>query len=225
MKTVDSILASVNAAPIITHFYTGGLLNGEDILEKFVQETHPKKLLINMMPFSKTWDVIRWEDLESMRERFQKASELDSTFYYTPQAFGIWDSENGEWKTWRRPDTSEFKTQIMLSLAHGAKGLIFSDYDTYGSPDVDSAIVGGPPDFVRQDLWYVIHDNLVRRLHEKLGERLLGLRYTGDYTQARYFNDPDDIYPQTIDYLTLATPASTQNWHAGLFLFRLLLSY
>lgn len=222
MHTVDNILESVNAAPLITHFYAGSTINGEDLLDLFYKIAQPKKLLIDIYPFSPSWNPVRWEDLEGMQKKFQKASELDPNFYYTPQAFGYWDLPKNKWEVWRRPDSSELKVTVMLAIAHGAKGMIFSDYDSYPitSSLIDSAIVGTKAEhFEKQDLWYLIHNNFVPRLSGKLGQRLTGLRYTGDFINLRNYASSNSTQPQTIDYLTLSgkTPSDNMNWHAGLF--------
>lgn len=223
MHTVDEILNSINAAPLITHYYAGGLINGEDLLEQFCRTAKPKKLLIDIYPFSPSWDPVRWEDLEGLSRRFQEASELDPDFYYTPQAFGHWDLRKKKWDVWRRPDSSELKASVMLALAHGAKGFIFSDYDSFArSPTlIDSAIVGTPEEnFEKQDLWYLIHDNLILRLSGKLGQRLMELKYTGKFISSRYLPSSQNGEPQTTDYLTLPDRPSTEkmNWHTGFFI-------
>ncbi len=225
MHTVNEILDSVDAAPLITHYYAGGLINGEDLLSLFYRTAKPRKLLIDIYPFSPLHNPVRWEDLESLRKQFQEASLLDSNFYYTPQAFGHWDLDKNKWITWRRPDSSELKASVMLALAHGAKGLIFSDYDSYAITSflIDSAIVGTPEgNFKKQDLWFLIHENLVPRLSGKLGQKLIELKYTGNYISSRYLSASGNTAPETRDYLTIPARSSSfnMNWHAGLFISR-----
>ena len=217
MHIVDEILNEAHTAPLITHFVSLNPVNVMSLLDKFVEIAQPHKLLIDDYPFHPDWDVIRWQDIQELESHFQHASSLDPKFYYTPQAFGEW--LNGDWLTWRRPDTSEFKIPVMLALAYGAKGLIFSDYDTYTSSTIDSAIVGGPPDFEPQDLYYVIRDNLVPRLHGKLGKRLLRLNYTGNYISKRHFPGDPTLNDTTVGYLTLpyGQTLGNLNWHAGFF--------
>ena len=227
MHTVDEILTDTdpNAPPIISHYYAGGQVNKENLLAVYNQIAQPHKLLIDLYPFHPDYPVIRPEAIDSLKVRFQEASTLDPDFYYTPQAFGNWKYENGgHWETWRLPDTSEFKVPIMLALAHGAKGLIFSDYDSYEDGDrtyMHTCIVGPYPDYdtVATGLWSVIKNNLAPRLTGRLGNRLMDLIYTGDYISAQYIVPTYNPNPQTLDYLTIpAIPSThTMNWHAGLF--------
>ncbi|MCX6665496.1 MAG: hypothetical protein NT038_05480, partial [Euryarchaeota archaeon] len=67
-------------------------------------------------------DPARFEDWDLTREMFQICHTLQPGFYYQSQVFGI--ISGGEWDGWRFPDTSEFKAQIMLALAHGVKGIM-----------------------------------------------------------------------------------------------------
>lgn len=130
MHIVDEILEDAGSVPQITHFYAAGEINGESHMEKFVQIAQPSKLCIDAYPFHAAWNSVRWQDLEALRGHFQEASGLQAGFYYTPQVFGRLE-DNGTWCTWRRPDSSELKASVMLAVAHGSQGFLFSDYNSF----------------------------------------------------------------------------------------------
>jgi hypothetical protein len=102
----------------------------------------------------------------------------------------------------------------MLSFAHGSKGLIFWNYDSYKSIEgiVDS---NGTP----SELWYLIKDNIVPRLKGNLGNTLLKSGYTGNYAVMRRITPTEEITYQNPGYLSLTevTPGTfSYNFHAGL---------
>ena len=89
-------------------------------------------------------------------------------FWYVAQGFGI-KAPDGSWHIWQKPDSTELKTTVMLALAHGVKGLMFWNYDTYPwqDPYIIDGIVGENDE--PTELWYLIKENIAPRLRGTLG--------------------------------------------------------
>jgi hypothetical protein len=110
-------------------------------------------------------DTLTGHGYMSLPIKFQKSHNLQPGFYYVPQAFGRRNSSGEIWG-WYRPSPSELKAITMLALAHGSKGIMFSDYASYqfysmGGGYIDAIVdENGTP----LELWYVIKDNLAPRL-------------------------------------------------------------
>ncbi len=116
------------------------------------------------------------------------------------------------------PTPPELGAQTMLTLAHGAKGIFFEPYYTYGDTITGLVYKMQNGIFLPRDLFFKAQ-SIAERLHGSLGARLASLDYTGNYIKARYFVPTDDPSNQTYDYLTLPynQSASTMNWHVGFF--------
>lgn len=210
---VDSILRANEGAPLMQEFQTGGYLNinGDTIMNDYMRIAKPKVLTIDPYPFGPAHEN---DQLRFIQEVLQKTSRLDKEFWFVAQGFGR-TGTNGKWLVWRRPDSTELKAEVMLALSHGAKGLLFWNYDSYGSFKCIVDASGKPG-----HLWHLIHNNLAPRLNGDLGDRLLKLKYTGNFINAKYFKPNDNRSSQTTDYLTLPeTPSAfVMNWHAGFFI-------
>jgi len=218
MKTVDSILDSINAPRLITKFYPWWevTVNNDTQLVKYYNTVHPEKLMIDFFPFTEWWSQARFEDWDRTREMFQICHTLQQGFWYQAQAFGI--LENGQWNNYRRPDTAEFKAQTMLALAHGSRGIINEPFTSLGTTRGIIDENGNP--ITPQNIYSVIKYNLVPRLKGKLGNTLKKLTYTGNFLQFQYEDQQSPSGPAVHDFVTLdECIPSTQirNWHCGLF--------
>jgi hypothetical protein len=216
MRFVDSLVRSEGGAPIITEFYPDWRItvNGDSQLVRYFNMANPQKLMIDIYPFAPTENPPISSRLESLRQLFTIAHDLQPDFWYVGQGFGI-RNQNGNWETWKYPDSTELKSTIMLALAHGVKGLLFWNYDSYRS---GSNFVEGIVDrnLKPTELWYLIKNNFVSRLKGKLGKTLLGLNYTG-----KYINIGNDLNISSTsnkyDYLSIEKTGNQYRWHAGLF--------
>lgn len=229
MRVVDSLVYDTVGIHVITTFFPFDqvTVNGDSQLVTYYRRVNPEHLMIDHYPFTSDNDPIKWEELEGTRLQLQIAGTTQKGFWYVAQSWGVWDYETGDWCWRRRPDSTELKSTVMLALAHGAKGIFFWNYDSYTeSNQCDHAgyydcIIDLPDsNYKKSDLWYVIRDNFVPRLKGRLGDKLLGLTYTGNYLSARYITPPDDPSPQTFEYLTLPytyQAPTAMNWHAGFF--------
>ena len=225
MKTVDSILDLIDAPRLLTTFYPWweGTVNGDNQLERYYNTVHPKKLMIDFFPFVDFRNPAGYDDWETTRKMFQTCSSLDPDFYYQAAAFGY--KVGGHWKNWRRPNTREYKAQIMLALAHGVKGILnytFNSLHSITPPYYDGTYGIIELDYTPTDLYDVIKDTLVPRLNGKLGKTLLDLDYTGDYVELRRWVGPNTSESETRNYLTLSTTNQnpipfTYYFHAGFF--------
>jgi hypothetical protein len=106
----------------------------------------------------------------------------------------------------------------MLTIAHGAKGIFFEPYYTYGDTITGLVYKMQNGIFPPRDLFFKAQ-SIAERLRGILGGRLASLDYSGNYISARYFTPSDDPSNQTHDYLTLPynQTATTMNWHSGFF--------
>ncbi|MBK7378274.1 MAG: T9SS type A sorting domain-containing protein [Ignavibacteriales bacterium] len=221
MHIVDSLVQNAGGSPLITYFYPywGITVNGDSQLVKYYNSVKPEKLMIDYYPMSETYDVVRWEDLESTREQFQIAHSLQPGFWYVGQGFGF-RLPDDSWCIWRKPEPSELSATIMLALAHGSKGILFWNYDSYSS----SSDYCGPyyVDCIVDDqlnptaLFYLIKNNLAPRLNGTLGSTLLSIDYTSDYLPLKRFNSPNYLPPAHYDYLTMQFNGNGDcNFHTG----------
>jgi len=216
MCFVDSLVRSEGGAPIITEFYPDWriIVNGDSQLVRYFNMANPQKLMIDIYPFAPTENPPISSRLESLRQQFTIAHNLQPDFWYVGQGFGI-KNNKGNWETWRYPDSTELKSTIMLALAHGVKGLLFWNYDSYKS---GSNFVEGIVDrnLKPTELWYLIKNNFVSRLKGKLGKTLLNLTYTGKYINIG--NDRNiSSTSNEHDYLSIKKNGNRYHWHAGFF--------
>ena len=177
--------------------------------------------MIDFYPFSPEYEF-RFQDAEELSLRLQKCSELQAGFWYSAQGGGYKDIQNN-WNIWRQPDSSEFKTSVMLALAHGITGIELWSYTTHwdDAENYTYGIVENRIDspFVRRDLWYHLKEGLIPRLKGKLGNTLMNLEYTGDFLQLQHIFNQQNPNTITYEYLTLELvgPTVDHNWHTGFF--------
>ena len=214
IKTVDEIVCNAGSAPLITHFFEVNVYkNGEYIYEHFYNSVQPKKLMFDAYPFHT--NPLEGHNFESLPIKLQQSHELQPGFYYVPQAFGLIYSNN---QGWYKPSNAELNASVMLALAHGSKGILFSDYYSYQSEyGFVDAIVDEQGN--KSYLWYNIHDNLIPRLTSSLGNILLDLNYTGNFLQYKYITPTQNPLPPppNFDYLTIGLEQTNHNmnWHVG----------
>lgn len=166
--------------------------------------------MFNAYPFHTVDYPLPISGWENLRQKFQSSYELQPDFYFVPQAFGlIYPNGTG----FIKPTPAEMRSNVMLALAHGCKGIMFSDYYTYYSPAsgwletiVDDE--GNPT-----DLWYEIHDNLSPRLSGNFGTSLLKLDYTGNFLDIN--NSGNFQTNNSFDYLTITSNSQIYHWHIG----------
>jgi parallel beta-helix repeat protein len=133
------------------------------------------------------------------------------------------------WCVWRKPKPEELRAMVMLSLAHGAKGVFFKWFDSYVSDDHNQCpptlkdCIVTPPDPITEtiyptELYYEIQNNLALRLTSKLGQTLKDLKYNGGFIELIKPPPPPpaDDFPTFLDYLALSSNESTCYFHAGL---------
>ena len=216
MRFVDSLVRREGGAPLITEFYPDWRItvNGDSQLVRYFNMVNPQKLMIDIYPFAPVKDIPTSSRLESLRQQFTIAHRLQPDFWYVGQGFGIRD-KNGNWETWRFPDSTELKSTIMLALAHGVKGILFWNYDSYSG---GSTFIEGMVDrnLKPTELWYLISGNFVPRLKGKLGMTLLDLDYTGDYiniSNDRKISSTSNEH----DYLSIEKSGNQSHWHIGFF--------
>jgi hypothetical protein len=225
MRTVDSILRSATIAYpcLINSFYPYWdlMVNGEPHLATYVNTVNPAQLMIDYYPFSPLYNPFRWQDYESARSLFQLIHTVSPNFWFNPQSYGIKDSATNIWCRARRPSAPELKAMVKLLLAHGCKGIIFWNYDSYATtlcnvPGYFDCILDHNGN--RTDLWYLIRDNLAPRLKGTLGNSLLKLNYTGNYLRLRK-NIGTESESGIYSYIALIDPiasSDTLNFHCGL---------
>lgn len=222
MHIVDSLVQSFGGSPLITYFYPywGITVNGDSQLVKYYNMVQPEKLMIDYYPMSAKYDIVRWEDLESTRQQFQIAHSLQPGFWYVGQGYGFRLYDNS-WCVWRKPESAELSATIMLALAHGSKGIMFWNYDSYQSSSVDICAPYLIDALVDEQLnptylYNWIKDNLAPRLNGSLGSTLLNIDYTGDYLPLKRFTDPTYLPPAHFDYLTMTFNHNGDcNFHTG----------
>ena len=216
MRLVDSLVRSEGGAPLITEFYPDWRItvNGDSQLVRYFNMAQPQKLMIDIYPFSPTKNPPVSSKLESLRQLFAIAHNLQPDFYYVGQGFGI-RNKKSNWQTWRFPELEELKSTVMLALAHGVKGIMFWNYNSYtGTSDMVEGLVDR--NLKPTELWYLIKNNLAPRLKGSLGKRLLELKYTGKYINI----SNDRSIPSTStkhDFLSIEKINNNYHWHAGFF--------
>ena len=216
MRFVDSLVRSEGGAPLITEFYPDWriTINGDSQLVRYFNMAQPQQLMIDIYPFAPTENPPISSRLESLRQQFTIAHNLQPDFWYVGQGFGI-RNQKGNWETWRFPDSTELKSTVMLALAHGVKGLLLWNYDSYKS---GSNFVEGIVDrnLKPTELWYLVKNNFVSRLKGKLGKTMLELKYTG-----KYINISDDrnisSTSKKYDFLSIDKSGNQYHWHVGFF--------
>jgi hypothetical protein len=190
---VDSLIRSVQAPPLINFFNPSWtwnhLINGEKQMSQYIDIAKPQEFLLAMNPCDDEYPVLTYNQLDWLRYNFQLADSLHPDFWYAAQTHGLL-TEDSIWCVWRKPNSSELSAIVMLALAHGAKGIIFQWFDSYGgfpAQDMGHCIgthwecvvdENGNPEIRNGDTLYAkIKNNLVSRLKGKLGKTLLDLDY------------------------------------------------
>lgn len=118
--------------------------------------------------------------------------------YFVAQAHAYYDTLGNT--TVRRPKPTELNATSMLALAHGAKGLIFWHYLRYRDGEGRLRNFGLlDSNDIKTDLWYYIKEKIEPRLHGKLGNTLMKLKYGGENAIKikNIYDQSDSTYPQT----------------------------
>ncbi len=230
IRTVDSLLRSINAPPLIVNFYPywNVFINSDSQIVRYYKTAKPDPLNIHFFPFSPLYPTPRFDDWDTFRKQLQISYTLtkEKGFWYKAQNFGCQQGEN--WILYRQPDSSEHKAEVMLALAHGVKGLTLSHYDSFtgNDPKYGSYILQGligmvSTNYDTTDLWYLVKNSFVPRLKGKLGKTLMSLNYSGNFLQYRYqIPTHDNPAESGTDYLILGYgiyDAHERNWHCGFF--------
>jgi parallel beta-helix repeat protein len=221
MKTIDSLVKFYSGKRVVTALtvasppYWDPNYNGEYFHRRYILAVKPDTVIIDYFPFIAGHNVET--TLEHLRAALQEIHSCSPNFWYVGQGFGEIDPPLNKFRT---PDSTELKASVILSLAHGVKGILFWRYESGGGY---SCIVTAAPNFGATPLSEMIKNNLAPRLKGKLGSTLLGLSYTGNFIQHRYFIPTQSPLPppHTHEYLTVGierTPAQeplNMNWHVG----------
>lgn len=212
-RTVDSLVRVATGGKslwlgLTIPYWT--LFNGVNLYKKMIDELRPEVMLLSHVTFypnTPTPDL-----LEELRRKCQETHTVYRGFWNIPQSCGD-RILGGEWKDLRKPDPSELKASVMLSLVHGVKGLMFWQFESEVFDSVyKDAIIDS--DLNPTELYYVIKDNLVPRLKGKLGNTLLGLNYTGNFINFQVGQPEGMLYHE--DYLSLVKGTEQVSYHAGL---------
>lgn len=224
IKTVAALLDSVNAPPLMIHFYPYWdiFINADSHLVRYYNTVQPEQLNIHFFPFLAGYSSARYDDWEAFRKQLQISYSLtrEKGFWYKVQNFG-YDVGNNQWLIWRQPNPSEQNAEIMLALAHGVKGLGISHFDSYpgdyqGTPYILQGLIKNDPTFTPTELFYYFKDSIIPRLKGKLGTTLLGLNYTGNYINIAYDEGiPPEGTSYSFDYLNIQHYGMHYHWHAG----------
>ncbi|MBZ0183653.1 MAG: hypothetical protein K8F60_14435, partial [Melioribacteraceae bacterium] len=124
--------------------------------------------------------------------------------------------KNNAWDK-RIPHPNEINVQVMLALAHGAKGIFYYNLFSYSN---NNETHDGLLDFNYNPTtrYTKIKDEITPRLKGALGDKLLKLNYTGEYLQTKKLNGTL-INHDNIDFIDVedADDATTYNYHVGVF--------
>jgi hypothetical protein len=223
---VNNILKNtLSSKPIITTYYPtwGGIRNGDSAITKFIEEVEVDQFMYYYYPiFLKHWDTVYKVngsiiELNVARAILQQAHLSSPNFWYTVQAHGF--INKGNWDK-RTPHPNELSAQVMLGLAHGAKGIFYYNFYSYqsGTSEHFSLL---DLNYNRSDRFIIIRDELKPRFEGEFGRTLLNLDYTGDF--IRYYRSLPLVeatveFPEN-NYLTIseAMPSTHSfNYHIGL---------
>ncbi len=228
MRIVDSIVTEFASfkKPIITEIYPHwrGVMNGDLHLQKFVELTKPKQLMIDRYVFNVGYPAEA--GLFELRKSFQLADDVRAGFWYVAQGFSmrVGNPIDSNYCRWRRPDSTELNASVMLALAHGSKGILFWHFSPNFSIASTTAcdVVGHlyfdglvDENLNPTPLYDYVKDGLSPRLKGKLGKTLLTLDYTGDYLQMLRHQGEPPLPDITHRYFTLNDNGTDYFWHAG----------
>lgn len=219
---VQSVLDSLNnawaeGAPLLfTHFMPewNGYRNDAKVIPPFVNIVKPKPFHFYYPPFYHSVHIEN--SLEFFRNVLTQAKEAvgNDDFWVTIE---VWEDPE-DFLDWRQPTPAELNASVMLALAHGAKGIFYEPFYSYGT--VKGLLEPEEP-YEPKDIGIQARDFINPRLNGKLGNTLLGLNYTGNYLQHKYFTPSQASAPppSVSDYLSIweNTYIHDVNWHAGFF--------
>ncbi|HRI47516.1 MAG TPA: hypothetical protein PK559_10470, partial [Ignavibacteriaceae bacterium] len=218
-RVIDSILSAKSKPNIITTFYQQweGRRNGDATIKKFKSLANPKQILIDYYPFWKG-NTAQY-GLELLQPILQEVYLEDADFWYTAQAFGDTNSCSSNTGTWKTPAAEELNASVMLSLAHGAKGVLYWKFintlpinavcDTFFTSIIDTHLT-------KHALWYPIK-MINNRLKNKFGKTLLTVDYTGKYSSLKRIVTETEPTSRSEEYLSIvAIDDEVLNFHAGL---------
>lgn len=229
IRTVDSILRNYTdlGKGIITAFDPSwnGTLNGDNKIQKFVDLVNPQQLMIDYYPYY--IDKTDAQGLELLRGRLNEAHNAQKDFWYTAQSFGErLGGPTGDFCQWRKPNAEQMRASVMLALAHGIKGLLFWKFDDGYTTNEINCGLGTTVYFDvildendnPTDLYYEIQENIAPRLSGTLGNTLLNLNYTGEYTYRKHEGSEVNLEEsENILYITLdESSLQNVNFHAGI---------
>jgi len=220
IKTVQNILRDTLGInrDLLTHFYPGwnNYRDSVDIIEKWINIAQPNQFMFWYFPY---WANNTDEfGLSAYRSVLQQAFVKKTDFYVTTQTWG-YQRANGDYYMYRTPNPAQLSAEVMLTLAHGVKGIFFEPFYSYTSwvPElgenptvlaiVDKFQNGRYPE---RDIYWRIQ-SLANRLNGILGKTLLTLNYTGN---SIYITNTNHSLNSN-DFLTIQDYGYNYNWHAG----------
>ncbi len=132
IRRVQAILDSLNiSTPLHIRFYPewNNERDGLNAFRTYYRMAQPTRLIFWFAPF---WvgDPIRF-NMSVFHNILDTANALDPNFLIEAQAWGF--SQNNNWIWHYAPDSIRFSTQTLMSLAHGAKGVLFEHFYSYNS--------------------------------------------------------------------------------------------
>jgi hypothetical protein len=233
-KKINDLLTSNGYPGLISAFYPNwaGKRNWEISSERFLNIVQPEKLMYDYYPYwaGTTNDQGLKTQQITIQTMFNDTPEHDDYFnncFFLAQANAYWDwdaddSVSVPFKRW--PNNSMLRANVMLALAHGAKGIFFWNYFSYLNPD-DTYRCLGIVDInnVKSELYYEIKDTLAPRLKGALGDTLSNIDYTTKYDYKKInvvddSNQPNDSKDKItfLEILNTSQNTDTLNFHIGL---------
>jgi hypothetical protein len=226
MRIVDEILGKLGKPRTVAEFYPqyDGWRNGDRTLYKFRDMAQPQKLMMEYITFIR--DVPLEFMFESQRIVLQEAASVDPHFWYESVIAEPALISNNQ-KCWLyMPTREQLNASLMLSMAHGAKGLIFwklvPDVEAYEfncGGTVWYNVIFNRESQPNLEIYNFLRNDLARRLNGQLGNLLMKLKYTSHFLQLKNLssNSGTIIKPVTHDYLTIGLKSTEdrQNWHVG----------
>jgi hypothetical protein len=233
-KKINDLLTSNGYPGLISAFYPNwsGKRNWEISTQRFLNIVQPDKLMYDYYPYwpAKTNDQGLKTQQITIQRMFNETSEHIAYFnncFFIAQAHAFWnwdtdDSVSVPFKRWA--NNSMLRANVMLALAHGAKGIFFWNYFSYLNPD-DTYRSLGIVDInnVKSELYYEIKDTLAPRLKGALGDTLSNIDYTTDFEYKKINVIDDSNQPNAsvenisfVEILNTNQNTDTLNFHIGL---------
>jgi hypothetical protein len=214
---VNNVLKKNEKAPLITTFYPywTGTMNGDDTFERFLSIAKPDQLMFYYYPvLKKRWPASNsskgsYPLIDTFRKLLHQSHQQNPDFFAMVQCHAFQEKSISDNLWLRQPSPEELNAQVMLALAHGAKGIFFYNFFSNYSHD---AILDKK--FNRTPLYGKISKDIAPRIKGILGQTLLGLDYTADY--IKYQNG--DTKKSKAGYIGVsgASPKGEFNYHVGL---------